>query len=206
MFNMITIALSPLEIDVKPSRQTHNLLMWLQDREVQVYPYMTGYNPQLRQGNILDFEISQPERLPDILKAESYAFVALPAESFWNNEVTTDNIKRGRLSPMRDMPKTGWIHGITLFSKRADSIAAWMQGLELAHLKADLLTRQLLLNTDLNVQYVIAPLLDAQKKEAQIFEKARSSAKGYHFLSVQFLPDSEDVEGFWLLREFMSVL
>ena len=25
---------------------------------------------------------------------------------------------------------------------------------------------------------------------------------GYHFLSVQFDPDSEEVEGFWLLREF----
>lgn len=57
------------------------------------------------------------DRLPDVLKAESYAFVALPAEAFWDGQVNTENIKRGRLCPIRDLPKTGWIHGITLFSK-----------------------------------------------------------------------------------------
>ena len=57
------------------------------------------------------------DRLPDVLKAESYAFVALPAEAFWDGQVNSENIKRGRLCPIRDLPKTGWIHGITLFSK-----------------------------------------------------------------------------------------
>ena len=206
MLNMITIALSTVEVDVKPSRQVHNLLMWLQEREKTIYPKMTGYNPQLKQGNIMDFEVSQPEKLPDLLKSESYAYVALPAEVFWNNEVNNDNIKIGRLCPLKDMPKTGWIHGITLFSKRADSVAAWMQALEIANIKADLLTRELIMNVDLNLQYVIAPLLDAQKKEAIIFEKGRSAANGYHFLSVQFSPESEDVEGFWLLREFSNTI
>ena len=42
MFNMISIALSTIEVDIKPSRLTHNLLMWLQDREANVYPYMIG--------------------------------------------------------------------------------------------------------------------------------------------------------------------
>jgi RNA-binding protein Tab2/Atab2 len=57
------------------------------------------------------------DRLPDVLKAESYAFVALPAEAFWDGQVNSENIKKGRLCPIRDLPKTGWIHGITLFSK-----------------------------------------------------------------------------------------
>ena len=57
------------------------------------------------------------DRLPDVLKAESYAFVALPAEAFWDGQVNSENIKRGRLCPTRDLPKTGWVHGITLFSK-----------------------------------------------------------------------------------------
>lgn len=206
MLNMITIALSALEVDVKPSRQVHNLLMWLQEREKNVYPKMVGYNAQLKQGNIMDYEVSQPERLPDLLKSESYAYVALPAEAFWSKEVNNENIKIGRLCPITDMPKTGWVHGITLFSKRADSIAAWMQALEIANIKADLLTRELIMNVDLNLQYVIAPLLDAQKKEAIIFEKGRSAAQGYHFLSVQFSPESEDVEGFWLLREFSNTI
>jgi hypothetical protein len=176
--------------------------MWLQEREQHVYPLMKGYNAQMKQQTILDYEVTQPERLLDVLRAESYAFVALPAEVFWNKEVNTENIKRGRLCPIKGMPSTGWIHGITLFSKRADAIAAWMSGLEVSTIKADLLTRELLLNTDITTQYIVAPLLDAQKKEARIFEKGKNEASGYHFLSVQFTPESEEVEGFWLLREF----
>lgn len=64
MFNMINIALSTLQVEVKPSRRCHNLLMWLQERETGVYPTMKGYNPQLRQQTILDYEINQPDRLP----------------------------------------------------------------------------------------------------------------------------------------------
>ena len=202
MFNMITIALSTLDVDVKPSRRTHSLFMWLDDREKHVYPYMNGYNPQLRQQTILDYDVSQPDRLPDVLKAQSYAFVALPAESFWNNEINDENINRGRLCPMRDLPRTGWIHGITLFSKRSESIAAWMSGLEIAYLRADLLGRELILETDISTQYIVAPLMDAQKREAQIFEKGKETANGYHFISVQDSPEAEDVQGFWLLRKF----
>ena len=47
---------------------------------------------------------------------------------------------------------------------------------------------------------------EAQKREAQIFEKGKSTQNGYHFLSVQYDPDSDDVEGFWLLREFDECL
>ena len=54
--------------------------MWLEDREKNVYPKMDGYNPQLRQQTILDYDVTQPDRLPDVLRAQSYAFVALPAE------------------------------------------------------------------------------------------------------------------------------
>jgi hypothetical protein len=202
MFNMITIALSTIDIEVKPSRKTHNLFMWLQEREDNIYPTMQGYNPQLKQQTILDYDVSQPDKLPDVLKAESYAFVALPAEVFWDKQVNAENIKKGRLCPIKEMPKTGWIHGITLFSKRAESVAAWMNGLEIAYLKAALLSRELILNIDISNQYIIAPLLDAQKKEAQIFEKGKAEALGYHFLSVQSTPESEEVEGFWLLRQF----
>jgi hypothetical protein len=202
MFNMITIALSTLDVEVKPSRRTYNLFSWLSEREKHVYPVMPGYNPQLKQQTILDYDVTQPDRLPDVLKAESYAFVALPAEAFWNQEVNKENINRGRLCPILDLPKTGWVHGITLFSKRSESVAAWMSGLEIASLRADLLSRELILNTDISTQFIVAPLMDAQKKEAQIFEKGKTAANGYHFLSVQATPESEEVEGFWLIRQF----
>ena len=60
MFNMITIALSTLEVEVKPSRRTHNLFSWLSEREKFIYPKMAGYNPQLKQQTILDYDVSQP--------------------------------------------------------------------------------------------------------------------------------------------------
>lgn len=206
MLNMITIALNNLDVEVKPSRRVHNLYEWLSERERDVYPKFDGYNPQLRQQTILDYDIRQPDRLPDVCKAESYAFVALPAEAFHNEEVNKDNIKRGRLCPINEMPKEGWIHGITLFSRRSEAVAAWLDGLEMAHLQANLLSRELILNTDISTQFIVAPLLDAQKREAQIFEKGKTSTNGFHFLSVQSDPDAEDVDGFWLMREFDSLL
>lgn len=202
MYNMITIALSQLDVDVKPSRRTHNLFMWLQDRETNIYPKMPGYNPQLRQQTLLDYDVSQPDRLPDVLRAESYAFVALPAEVFWDGQVNDENINRGKLCPLDEMPKTGWIHGITLFSRRSSAIAAWMSGLELAFLRADLLSRELMIHCDISTQFILAGITDVQKKEAQIFEKGKTSASGYHFISVQEDPESENVDGFWLLRQF----
>eukprot|EP01036_Dinobryon_divergens_P025609 gene25609-34175_t len=208
MFNMINIALSTLDVDVKPSRRTTSLYMWLQEREENVYPLMAGYNPQLKQQTILDYDVTQPDRLPDVFKAESYAFVALPSEVFWDGQVNAENIKKGRLCPIRDMPrKEGtWVHGINLYSKRAAAVAAWMNGLEIAFLKADLIGRELLVHTDIRTQLILAPLMDAQKKEAQMFEKGKAEAAGYHFISVQSSPDSEEVEGFWLLRQFSDSL
>ena len=48
--------------------------------------------------------------------------------------------------------------------------------------------------------------MDAQTREAQIFEKGKATSNGYHFLSVQAEPDSDEVEGFWLLRQFTDKL
>lgn len=213
MYNMITIALSKIDIEVKASRSTPQLCMWLEEREANIYPNMKGYNPQLKQQTILDYDVSQPDRLPDVFKSESYAFVALPSEVFINGDVNLENIKKGKLAPFKDLPAASndpdspnWIHGITLFSKRADAVAAWMNGLEIAYLRADLIGRELILNTDIRTQFVIVPLNDEQKREAQIFEKGKAKAAGYHFISVQFGPESKEVEGFWLLRQFSDSL
>jgi RNA-binding protein Tab2/Atab2 len=67
MFNMITIALSTLEVEVKPSRRTHNMFSWLTEREKNIYPKMPGYNAQLKQQTILDYDVSQPGILHNVL-------------------------------------------------------------------------------------------------------------------------------------------
>lgn len=207
MLNMITIALSQIDgLETKPSRRTHSLLNWLQERETTVYPKMSGFNPQLRQQTVLDYEVTQADRLPDVLRPEAYAFVALPAEVFWDGQVSSSNINRGSLCPLQDLPRTGWVHGITLISKRAESIAAWLSGLEIGSLRADLLSRELLMQCDITTQLIVATLNDKQRKEAQIFEKGKGAVAGYHFLSVQESADAEEVAGFWMLRQFDDVL
>ena len=40
-----------------------------------------------------------------------------------------------------------------------------MNGLEIAYLRADLLSRELMMNTDISTQFIVAPLMDPQKRE-----------------------------------------
>ena len=42
----------------------------------------------------MDYDISSPDRLPDVCKSESYAFVALPSSAFLKGDVNADNIKK----------------------------------------------------------------------------------------------------------------
>ena len=48
-----------------------------------------------------------------------------------------------------------------------------MNGLEIGYLRADLLSRELMLNTDISTQFIVAPLLDAQKREGNNFGYCR---------------------------------
>ena len=58
--------------------------------------------------------------------------------------------------------------------QRSESIAAWMNGLEIAYLRADLLSRELMLNTDISTQFIVAPLMDAQKREGAYIRSKRT--------------------------------
>ena len=78
MFNMITIALSTLEVEVKPSRRTHNLFSWLSEREKFIYPKMAGYNAQLKQQTILDYDVSQPGERKNICSPHHFLGIYLP--------------------------------------------------------------------------------------------------------------------------------
>ena len=43
-----------------------------------------------------------------------------------------------------------------------------MNGLEIAYLRADLLSRELMMNTDISTQFIVAPLMDPQKREGEL--------------------------------------
>lgn len=58
MFNMIDIALRDVEIAVKPCRTTYAMYQWLEERERDVYPNMTGYKATMKQPAFMDIRVS----------------------------------------------------------------------------------------------------------------------------------------------------
>jgi hypothetical protein len=203
MFNMINIALSELPVTSKPSRCTFSLAAWLEDRHLHVYPNMEGYNPSMMASSAPSFlNVRTPVKLPDSLRGEKYAFVALPVSEFMpGGGVTPDNIGVGRLCPLpKNLPGDAFVQGVVVISARAKALASWLSGTEVVALQADLRKRILTMETDIDTQYLMAKLNDEQRLEGAAFEEGKDMLKGLHFVCVQEDDDS-DPAGFWLLRE-----
>ena len=208
MFNMLNIALKELDVVVgKPSRCTFALAQWLEERHRQVYPNMEGYqrnmavNSNSASPSFLD--VRTPVKLPDALRGEKYAFVSLPLSEFIHGGVNADNIGMGRLCPVPDnvdYPADAFVQGVVIFTPRATGLASWLAGTELVALKADLRKRVLVMETDIDTQYLMAKLNDVQREEAAALEEGKDALGGLHFVSVQE-DDESDPAGFWLLRE-----
>jgi hypothetical protein len=204
MFNMINIALSELEVVARPSRCTFSLAQWLEERHSQVYPAMEGYKSSMATAGGPSFmDIRTPIKLPDALRGEKYAFVSLPlAEFLPGGSIDETNIGVGRLCPINpeEFPADAFVQGIVILTTRAKALSSWLAGTEVVGLSADLRRRTLLMETDIDTQYLMAKLNDEQRKEAAVFEEGKDVLKGLHFISVQ-RDEEDDPAGFWLLRE-----
>ncbi|MBV8886991.1 MAG: Tab2/Atab2 family RNA-binding protein [Chroococcidiopsidaceae cyanobacterium CP_BM_RX_35] len=201
MNNMITKACADLGISAQPSRRTLALYYWLQQRMVEVYPYQPGYQPTTNPS--VRFEIPTPQRLPDALTGQQWAFVSLEATAF--EEMPEWGVDFSEAFPLQMMglaPETQ-IPGIVIFSPRALPLAGWMSGLELAFLKFEgSPVARLLLESGLSERWILVNLKTPQTQaEAAGFEEAKQRAKGVHFLAVQSSPQAESFAGFWLLQE-----
>jgi len=210
MLNMLSIALGGIDdVEVIPSRNTFALRSWIDQREKEVYPTMEGYTPSAAGGVSDEFVLDYPEKLPDALRGEKYAFVTLPLSEFLEGNVNEENVGTGRICPIPGvdgMPGTTpspetMIPGWLVLSPRADSLARWMASLELAFLRADLKKKSVVLEVGLSTQYQVARIMDEQKQEAEGFEAAKRKAAGLHFIAVQTEPEDEEVAGFFLLQE-----
>lgn len=203
MFNMIQIALSELPVSSKPSRCTFALASWLEELHTKVYPEMDGYNANMVGSTAPSFlNVRTPIKLPDSLRGEKYAFVALPVQEFLpGGGVTPETIGVGRLCQLpANIAGDDFIQGLVILSSRAPALAAWLSGTEIVAVQADLRKRILTMETDIDTQYLMAKLNDEQRVEAAAFEEGKDRLDGLHFVSVQKTED-EDPEGFWLLRE-----
>lgn len=214
MFNMINIALSELPVTSKPSRCTFALASWLEELHRDKYPAMEGYNAAMVGSTAPSFlDVRTPIKLPDALRGEKYAFVALPIQEFMpGGSVTADNVGVGRLCqlPASVTSASGsvigadtFVQGVVILSSRAAALASWLAGTEVVALQADLRKRVVTMETDIDNQYLMAKLNDQQRAEAAAFEEGKDALQGLHFVSVQKTED-DDPEGFWLLRELPS--
>lgn len=205
MFNMINIALSEIDVIAKPSRCTFALAQWIEERNRDVYPKMRGYQPTMSGiggigGTFLD--IRTAVKLPDALRGEKYAFVGLPlAEFIEGGSISNENIGAGRLCLVdKTLPADAYVQGVVILTSRAKALASWLAGTEVAGVKADLRKRELVMETDIDNQYLMAKLDDDQRREAASFEEGKDAMGGLHFISVQ-RDENDDPAGFWLLRE-----
>jgi hypothetical protein len=201
MNNMITKACQDSGIPAQSSRRILVLHQWLQQRMEEVYPQEPGYqggsNPSVR----LDDPV--PQRLPDALELENWAFVRLTAKDFL--DMPEWEIGFGESFPMElaQVPEDTPISGVLIFSSRSLPLAAWMSGLELGYLRFDESEGgRLLLETGATESWIVANIRNSQViNEARNFETAKKSANGVHFIGVQANPQSESFAGFWLLQE-----
>mmetsp|Transcript_28541 Transcript_28541/g.41680 ORF Transcript_28541/g.41680 Transcript_28541/m.41680 type:complete len:364 (-) Transcript_28541:406-1497(-) len=209
MFNMITIALSEVEVVAKPSRRTFALTSWIEERNRDVYPKMEGYRPAMaRAGMGPSFlDISIPQRLPDALRGEKYAFVSLPLAEFREGgSINSSNVGVGRLCPVDPtLPADAFVQGIVMLTPRAKALSSWLAGTEVAGFTCDLRKRTLAMDTDIDTKYLIAKLNDVQRAEGAVFEEGKDNLGGLHFVSVQ-VDEDDDPAGFWLLRTFPAGL
>lgn len=205
MFNMIQIALSEIDVQVSPSRRTYALYQVIKEREESVYRNLPGFQESMSRqaGNFQGIDLVVAQRLPDALRCESFAFGAFPLgqlQEFFESANPKDYF--GGPCPVQDeISMDSMVPGLIIFSKRAYPLAAWMDGVEVAFIKALLEKQEVLLECGLNTSYKFVQITNDLKDDARSFETRKADASGLHFLAVQSSADADEVDGMWLLCE-----
>ncbi len=204
MNNMIVKGSEEAGIPAYASRRTPVLYQWLQQRMTEVYPTLPNY--QKSNNPSVGYPLNMPQPLPDALEGEKWTFVSLPASAFADMPDWT--IGFGEAFPLElvDISSETPIPGLLIFSSRAQPLAAWMSGLELAFIEAmgaeGKSPPRLILETGVSEAWILAPLAtDSLVAEGDQFESAKHQAQGVHFLAVQSDPESDAFAGFWLMQE-----
>lgn len=204
MYNMINIALSELDLIVRPSRRTFALFEKISEREKNVYPAMNGYRPFMRDLDLNDAPNKVPQKMPDSLRGEKYIFASLPRSEL--ESMASSNMTFSDFCPLpQDFDPKQTIPGIVIFSERAKSLSGWLDGIELCCVICDLENKNLVLECGLDVQYLFGKFSDSNESgniniEAKFFEKNKKKAKGIHFVAVQQYSDEKKIQGIWTLK------
>ncbi|KAF9596038.1 hypothetical protein IFM89_006965 [Coptis chinensis] len=206
MQTIITKACKELSIKPVPSKRCLSLLLWLEERYETVYIRHPGF----QQGSkpLLALDNPFPMDLPENLIGEKWAFVQLPFSAV--QEEVSSLEKNFAFGSSLDLDLLGieiddqtLIPGIAVASSRAQPLAAWMNGLEVCSVEADLTKASLILSVGISTRYVYATYKKSvtTTQEAEAWEAAKKACGGLHFLAIQENLDSDDCVGFWLLLD-----
>ncbi|KAD4888517.1 hypothetical protein R6Q59_034481 [Mikania micrantha] len=206
MQTIITRACNELGIKPIPSKRCLSLLLWLEERYETVYKRHPGF--QKGSKPLLALDNPFPMDLPDTLYGEKWAFVQLPFSDVKKELAALE--KSFAFGATLDLDLLGietndntLIPGLAVASSRAKPLAAWMNGLEVCSVEADLGRANLVLSVGISTRYVYASYKKSAVTtgEAEAWEAAKKNCGGLHFLAIQDSLDSDDCVGFWLLLD-----
>lgn len=206
MQTIITKACNELGIKPVPSKRCISLLLWLEERYQTVYTRHPGF--QRGSKPFLSLDNPFPMELPENLFGEKWAFVQLPfsavqetSSSFETKYAFGGNLDLDLLGI--EIEDDALIPGLAVASSRAKPLAAWMNGLEVCSMEADVNRGCLILSVGVSTRYIYATYKKdaATTQEAEAWEAAKKACGGLHFLAVQEKLDSDDCVGFWLLLD-----
>ncbi|CAI9106209.1 OLC1v1005308C1 [Oldenlandia corymbosa var. corymbosa] len=206
MQTIITRACNELGIKPIPSKRCLTLILWLEERYETVYMRHPGFQKGAKPLLALDNPF--PLELPENLYGEKWAFVQLPFSAI-REELSTLQA-RSTFGAGLDLELLGieiddktLIPGLAVATSRAKALAAWMNGLEVCSVEADLARGSLILSVGISTRYVYATYkkTPVTSSEAEAWEAAKKACGGLHFLAIQDDLDSEDCDGFWLLLD-----
>ncbi|OMP10046.1 hypothetical protein COLO4_04864 [Corchorus olitorius] len=206
MQTIITKACKELGIKPVPSKRCLSLILWLEERYETIYMRHPGF--QKGSKPLLALDNPFPMELPENLVGEKWAFVQLPFSAVREEISSLD--KRFIFGAGLDLDLLGievddstLIPGVAVASSRAKPLAAWMNGLEVCSVEADMARACLILSVGTSTRYVYATYKKTAitTSEAEAWEAAKKACGGLHFLAIQEDLDSDDCVGFWLLLD-----
>lgn len=204
MQTIISRAMDDLDIKPVPSRRCFALMELLEERVESVYKADPRY--AAKAATMFQLDLAPPAEITDALRGEQWAFVQLPLSALLEESAEVGDNCFGSILP--NLKRLGLtadtkIPGVAVFSRRATPLAAWMNGLEIACLKADVDRSCLLLETGVRDRWRYGAWRRSADAtgEAEAWEAAKSLSQGVHFLAVQTDPDAESCSGMWVLRD-----
>lgn len=227
MKNMLTVALTAVidtypnlqKCQIVPSRNCWVLRLWLLYREREVYPKMEGYLPtppkkaQSVQASMVKMAY---DAMPPTLYFPQYAVCSIPLGAI---AALTPGQIPGKIcrTPPQCQDMQMLVYGIVILTPRARLLATIMKTMELAAVRMDLDSNEMLMDFGLDSTYLIESVSPEDRDGCIQFEREKRNSGGLHFVAIHnnalgsemALPESPTqlpgdgcIDALWLLTDY----